>query len=449
MSTDPSLRLLIIGLDGASPQLLFERFRPSLPAISQLLDTSIWGELESVLPATSLPAWPALFSGRDPGELGIYGARQRTGHSYGSGHPVTSRSVNVERIWDLLAREHLQSVIVGAPPSYPPRPVLGVSVGCVLTPTNAPHFTWPMNLSTTIRERFPHYTFDLREHYGQTLASALQESAEITRQHFELVRFLIAAEQPACAVVVDPTLDRLQHLHWDHPEALLQHCQLLDRQIAETLEILSPNTAVLLISDHGARASLGGFAVNDWLIQQGLLKLTEMPPSPALLTGVSVDWQHTTAWAEGSQVTRITLNVTGRESQGTVEPRSYDRVRNEIKRLLESLTGANGRTMSNRAHKPEEVFVRTAGVPPDLICTLGGMGYRPISSVGHQELFLSPMPNHSMGNHAEHGIFMLHWPHHGPNGKRQGIRLLDVFPTLLSVLELKSPATLTGVELIA
>ena len=38
--------------------------------------------LRSVDPPITVPAWSCMVSGRDPGELGIYGFRNRRDHSY-------------------------------------------------------------------------------------------------------------------------------------------------------------------------------------------------------------------------------------------------------------------------------------------------------------------------------------------------------------------------------
>ncbi|MCS6839423.1 MAG: alkaline phosphatase family protein, partial [Roseiflexus sp.] len=70
-------QLLIIGLDCAEPSLVLDRWRADLPALSRLMAEGVYGELESCIPAITVPAWSCMMSGRDPGELGIYGFRNR------------------------------------------------------------------------------------------------------------------------------------------------------------------------------------------------------------------------------------------------------------------------------------------------------------------------------------------------------------------------------------
>jgi predicted AlkP superfamily phosphohydrolase/phosphomutase len=434
---------VVIGLDGAAPLLVFDRFRTTLPALTAFAGHAISGELESTIPATSLPAWPALFTGRDPGELGVYGARQRAAHSYAAPAPITSRAMPLLALWDVVGQTGEDSIVIGAPPSYPLRPLRGVAVSCAMTPPDADVFTFPPALSAALRT--DGYQFDLREPAGSAPAILLKHAATVTRQRFSLLRRLVATEPWRLAILVDPTLDRLQHALWHEPELLQQHYAVVDGEVERLLALLDPATVVAIVSDHGARASRGSFAINDWLQREGYLALTgAVPPKVTPLEQAGVDWSRTQAWAEGGPAVRILLNVQGREPNGIVEPRRYEQVRNEIKRKLEALSGPDGKTMANRAHKPEEVYQATRRTVPDLVATLGGMAFRAAANLGHSDLFLPAVPGVSSGNHSDHGLIMLRWPQHGPNGRREGIRILDIYPTLLAAMGLPLPAGLVG-----
>ncbi|WP_353259798.1 alkaline phosphatase family protein, partial [Prochlorothrix hollandica] len=56
-----------------APDLVFDQWRSDLPHLSRLMDQGSYGRLESSIPAITVPAWSCMMSGRDPGELGIYG----------------------------------------------------------------------------------------------------------------------------------------------------------------------------------------------------------------------------------------------------------------------------------------------------------------------------------------------------------------------------------------
>lgn len=443
MARKSPVRLVVIGLDGAAPPLVFDRFRGALPALTAFAGHAIGGELESTIPATSLPAWPALFTGRDPGELGIYGARQRAAHSYAPPAPVTSRALPPVALWDVAGQAGDSSIVVGAPPSYPLRPLRGVAVSCAMTPPDTDVYTFPPALSMALRA--DGYQCDLREPAGSEPVVLLEHAATLTRQRFSLLRKLVMTEPWRLAILVDPTLDRLQHALWHEPELVQQHYAVIDGEIERLLAQLDLATVVAIVSDHGARASRGSFAINDWLQREGYLALNGgVPPKVTPLEQAGVDWSRTLAWAEGGPTVRIMLNVQGREPNGIVEPRRYEQVRNEIKRKLEALSGPEGKTMANRAHKPEEIYQATRRIVPDLVATLGGMAFRAAANLGHSDLFLPAVPGVSSGNHSEHGLFMLRWPQHGPNGRREGIRILDVYPTLLTAMGLPLPEGLAG-----
>src|SRR5215831_6031811 len=125
-------RVLVVGLDSVPPLLAFQRYRHAMPHLSRLMDTGCYGSLRSTTPPVTVPAWACLFSGYDPGELGIYGFRNRVPDSYGL-RLVTALDVQRPMLWERLRPERSVCVLF-VPPSYPPRPVQGQLVSCFLTP---------------------------------------------------------------------------------------------------------------------------------------------------------------------------------------------------------------------------------------------------------------------------------------------------------------------------
>src|SRR5271169_953715 len=122
------MKICVLGLDCAAPGIIFND--PSLVNIRKLMANGIWGRLESVIPPITVPAWMCMVTSQDPGSLGVYGFRNRTDHSYGGLSVTNSSSINAAAIWDVLGMRGLNSVVIGVPPSYPPKPLQGVRVGC-------------------------------------------------------------------------------------------------------------------------------------------------------------------------------------------------------------------------------------------------------------------------------------------------------------------------------
>ena len=56
-------------------------------------DVGCYGQLESIIPPITVPAWMCMATGQDPGSLGVYGFRNRRDHSYDALRLVDSRSI--------------------------------------------------------------------------------------------------------------------------------------------------------------------------------------------------------------------------------------------------------------------------------------------------------------------------------------------------------------------
>ena len=70
-------RVAVIGLDCGTPQLLFRDFEAETPNIHALMQRGMWGDLASITPPITVPAWACAMTGKTPGQLGIYGFRNR------------------------------------------------------------------------------------------------------------------------------------------------------------------------------------------------------------------------------------------------------------------------------------------------------------------------------------------------------------------------------------
>src|SRR5579862_9098733 len=126
------MKICVLGLESAAPEIVFGDER--LVNLRRLMDLGVYGKLESVIPPTAVPAWMCMSTSQDPGSLGVYGFRNYADRSYGSLESANSTSFQAPTIWDYLGEEGKKTIVVGVPPSFPPRPINGISVGCFLTP---------------------------------------------------------------------------------------------------------------------------------------------------------------------------------------------------------------------------------------------------------------------------------------------------------------------------
>jgi predicted AlkP superfamily phosphohydrolase/phosphomutase len=456
------MRILVIGLDAAVPELLLGD--PELSNLQRLMEIGCYGRLESIIPPITVPAWMCMSTSQDPGSLGVYGFRNRRDHSYDGLEIVNSRSVKGLTLWDQIACEGKRATIVGVPPNFPPRKVNGVSVGCFLTPdTQAQVFTSPASVSDEIRTLVGEYPVDVKEFRTERKQWLHEQIQTMTRKHFAVIRHLLQHSDWDYFQFVEIGLDRIQHGFWKHHDPLhRQHpfdspfetvirdyYRCLDEEIGEILQLLDEETLVLVVSDHGAQRLDGGFCVNEWLIREGELALHSYPKQVMPFAKLDVDWGRTRVWSEGGYYARVFLNVKGREPQGTIESQDYEKVRDEIKSKLEATVDDAGRTMGTLVFRPEEIYRDVRNVAPDLIVHFGGLYWRSIGGVGYPGIHIQENDTGPDDcNHSQFGSFMLAAPNSPLQGEVEGAHLLDIAPTLLTLGGYDVPDSMQGRPLV-
>ncbi|NOT07678.1 MAG: hypothetical protein HOP28_05645 [Gemmatimonadales bacterium] len=446
------MKILVIGLDCAAPELLLGDER--LVNLRRLMAAGGYGRLESVVPPITVPAWMCLATSQDPGSLGVYGFRNRADHSYGGLTVATSRSIQELAIWDQLAREGKRSVIIGVPPSFPPRKVNGICVGCFLTPDPVTDdYTHPGGVKDEIAKLVGEYETDVKGFRTGDKGWLRDAIFRMSRKLFQVVRHFVAKNDWDYFQFVDIGLDRVHHGFWRHhdPTHLLHepgspfadvirdYYLHLDGEIGRLLALLDDETIVLVTSDHGARKLDGGFCVNEWLVREELLALTEYPKAITPFGKLSVDWGKTKVWSEGGYYARVFLNVRGREPNGTIAPGDYEHFRDEMKGRLEATVPGT------LVFKPEELYKTVRNVAPDLIVHFGGLAYRSVGGVGYPSLTVQENDTGPDDcNHAQYGAFILAGPRWPAVGELSGVRLLDLSPTLLELGGYDVPSSMQG-----
>ncbi len=222
----------------------------------------------------------------------------------------------------------------------------------------------------------------------------------------------------------------------------------LDGLIGQLLEQLPDDTAVLVVSDHGAKRIDGGICINEWLMQEGYLTLKSKPSGVVPLEKCEVDWERTVAWGDGGYYGRLFLNVEGREPEGTIAPEDYDRVCTELKEQLEAMTDPHGQLLGTKVYRPSEIYQSVHGVAPDLIIIFGDLYWRSIGTVGYNTIYVFDNDTGPDGaNHAQNGMFILSQPGVEGQGRVEGQRLLNIAPTLLTLLDIPVPSDMQGLPM--
>jgi predicted AlkP superfamily phosphohydrolase/phosphomutase len=456
----PTPRLLIIGLDCMEPSLVFEQWRGDLPNLSRLMAQGSYGRLESSIPAITVPAWSCMMSGRDPGELGIYGFRNRRDRGYHSMAISDGRAVKVPRLWDLLGEAGWRVAALSVPGTSPPYPVNGSLVSCFLTPSAEAPFTHPPELADQIRAWMPEFMMDVPNFRSDEKARILDNLYTLCDQRFTLAEKLIGQEEPDFLMLVDMGVDRIHHAFWKpmdprHPQyepdspfatAIHDYYVHVDQRVGELLHRCDDDTAVLVVSDHGAQPLMGGICINEWLMANGYLTLKEKPGEPISLDQAAVDWSQTQVWGAGGYYARIFLNVQGREPEGIVPMADYESLRAELTEKLAHLTDPDGNPMPMKVFKPQEIYQKVRGRAPDLIVYFDDLAWRSVGSVGLNSLHtVENDTGPDDANHAPFGLIIFHDPRQPQQGQvLTGAQLYDIVPTLLHRYGLTPPAGLRG-----
>ncbi|MEM9068962.1 MAG: alkaline phosphatase family protein [Myxococcota bacterium] len=442
------MRVLVIGLDCVPPSLVFDRWAEHLPHLTALRARALWGTLRSCLPPITVPAWTCMVSGRDPGELGIYGFRNRAdGYAL---RVATSHDVRCKRVWDRLGESGYSVAPLFVPLTSPPTPVRGRMVSCFLTPNVQAPYTFPRAWKEELETDLGPYRMDVEGFRKGELDRIVDDLYTMTRQHFAMARHTWTKHRPDFLMMVEMGPDRLHHALWHHldpkhrryvpgnrwEEEARAYYAALDAEVGELLSVVDDDTVVIVASDHGAQSMEGAIAINEWLIQEGWLTLRTTPTEPTPLREV-VDWSKTRVWGEGGYYARLFLNVEGREPEGVVPPGDVDTIRNALTDALEEWGPAG-----TQVHRPEDVYKSVRGNPPDLMAVFGDLTHRSVGTVGHGQVLLDTDGEDGC-NHAWDGIFMMAGPGVDAKGPVSA-EIYDVGRTILGLFDVPAGESWRG-----
>lgn len=453
-------KLLVFGLDCATPQLLFDAWLDDLPNLKRLVDRGIAGPLRSTLPPITVPAWTAMMTSKDPGMLGFYGFRNRKSYDYENLYFANAKYVKAKTLWNYLSRNRKKSLIFGIPQTFPPKPLNGIMVASFLTPNKDVQFTYPDDIKAELDQAAGgDYMIDVKDFRTDDKNRLLSSIHEMSRRRFKAFRHFYSKEEYDFAMLVEMGIDRIHHGFWrytdkthrlyepgnEYENCIKDYYQALDEEIGKTLEIVDEDTSIMVVSDHGAKTMVGAICVNEWLQQKGWLTLKEEPTEQKRLSMDMVDWSKTKAWGEGGYYCRLFLNVEGREPYGQIPNDEYESFRDEVKEALENIADEEGNCIGTRVFKPEEVYREVKNIPPDLIVYFGNLDWRSAGSVGVGSVHMyenDTGPDDA--NHAEHGVFILARADGSKPAERDEYSIYDIAPTVLTHFGLDVPDDMIG-----
>ena len=451
-------KLIIIGLDCATPRTVFQDFLEDCPTLKMMVNNGVYGKLRSSDPPITIPAWMVMATGKKAGTLGIYGFRHRRKHSYSDFGIATSYSVKEKTIWDILGERGKKSCVLGLPPSYPVKPINGCVVAGFITPDTSSEYTYPPDLRDEIKENVGEYILDANFRI-EAKEELLKEIYDMTEIQFKTIKYLMKNKEWAFFQFVIIGLDRFHHAFWKYydnshhlhepdnkfePE-MRKFYMYLDKKVKEILDLLDDNTTVMVVSDHGAKAMRGLICVNMALEKLGFLKFKKKHEPKTSIGSAEIDWDNTYAWGWGGYYARIFLNVEGREKHGIIKKEDYEDMRRKITEGLKSIKDDRGNPMDTKVHRPEDLYEIIRGDPPDLMVYFDDLNWRSAGTIGYKSMYLKENdtgPDDAV--HDYHGIFIIFDPKKKIGQDLGTKNILDIAPTSLKILGIEIPEDMEG-----
>ena len=287
---DQSVRVLLIGLDGADYELVSALMAGGeLPNLQRLANEGVFRPLVSCIQPFTPVAWNCIYTGCNPGKHGVFNfsANDRRDPS----GRASSRSRKATPFWRFLNQAGLSTVLVNLPLCYPAEPVTGAMVSGYGGP-EAPDI-YPAEVAERLREAFPDYVHSyhpIRHRYWEDFPAYIEKVCTLAGEHTAATSYLAGQLRPALAMVIHMCSDEVAHLAYHHHDRthpayteapggrdpIVTIYQQLDTEVQRLVEAITslngePPT-VLVISDHGSQPIHRIFSLNQWLHAKGYLR---------------------------------------------------------------------------------------------------------------------------------------------------------------------------------
>jgi predicted AlkP superfamily phosphohydrolase/phosphomutase len=293
--------------------------------------------------------------------------------------------------------------------------------------------------------------------------AVLKRIYEMDDQKFKLIEHFYREKKCDYIFGVIMGTDRMPHLFYryfdenhiryePHPKystALKEHYIFCDRKLGELRQKLEGNTALVVHSDHSVQRLDGRINLNEWLAQEGYLTLRSRPSSPTPLKNCQVDWSKTKAWATG-YTGQLYLNMKGREARGTVNPADYHGLLDELGERLRALPGEKGQALDTETFKRVDIHSGPySKYGPDLFIYFDQCRYNISEMMGYGAIYsYDTGKGADDGGHGRQGFFAMTGPGIPTIGAVKNMTLLDVAPTVLSLLGVPIPGDMEGQSLL-
>lgn len=276
-------KLIVIGIDGMDFDLV-KKYEDKLPNLSKMLQKNNYPRLRSVFPADTTPAWSTIYLGVDPSVHGIINfvnVKDRD-NSY-KPFEFDDSVFKGKTFWDKLNEMGYSTTVL-----------LPMNIKCgweingtmVTRPYKGEMHVYPKSKEAVYNPKFSILGTEAKFTSESQLDFLKKDFFEKSDEEFRLTKCAIENENCDFLFTYFSTTDGLCHDFWrhcdeNHPEYPGENVHMnairdlyikMDRHIGEIID-MCPDTAILVISDHGHGARPVYIArVNEMLHRFGYLQ---------------------------------------------------------------------------------------------------------------------------------------------------------------------------------
>ncbi len=425
---DDRPRVALIGIDGVPYSLLSGHF-DELTNLAAIASDGAAGAINSIVPPDSSACWPALTTGVNPGETGVYGATDRETDSYDTYIPM-GRDVQATRIWKRVHDAGRNATVMNVPVTFPPERGIQRMVSGFLSP-EVDTAAYPDDIREYLQDIDYRIDVDATLGHYDDKTAFLEDAHETIDTRFEAFKHYVELDDWDLFVGVFMTPDRINHfLFRDYEQEgeyygeFLDFYRKLDRYIGELRSTLPDDVTLVVVSDHGFTTLEHEVNCNEWLRQTGWLSYST--DEPAQLDDIGPETR-----AYSLTPGRFYLNLDGREPRGAVPEDEYESVRRALKEALEEMTGPDGEEVIERVETKEDAFRGDHDeIAPDLVAiSRDGFDLKAAFN-GPRDVFTTTQRN-GMHTFEDAALFIDH-----PDARIQDADLYDIAPTVLTLLDI-------------
>jgi uncharacterized sulfatase len=430
---DDGPRVAFFGIDGVPYSMLAEHF-DEFENLAAIADEGAAGPIDSIVPPESSACWPALTTGVNPGETGVYGFQDREIGSYDTYVPMGS-AVQATRLWDRVHDAERRATVMNVPVTFPPQRDVQRMVSGFLSP-GLDKAAYPDDLRESLEDL--NYRIDVNAKLGhkEDKSEFIEDAHETLDKRFEAFKQYIEQDDWDLFFGVFMTTDRVNHFLFkdyaqdgEYKEEFLDFYRKVDRYLGELRDMLPDDVTMAVASDHGFTVLDYEVHLNEWLDREGWLSYESSDHD-----GLGDIAEDTRAYSLIPG--RFYINLEDREPRGSVPQDEYEEVRDELQAELEALEGPNGNKVAERVVTKEEAFRGSHDdIAPDLV-VIPNHGFDLKAGFNGSEDVFDVGPRNGMHSFDNACLFV-----DDENVRIEDADLYDIAPSLLDLMDVEYDRT--------